>query len=202
VDSSLVGTSISIDEYLRERRLKEVFDGPLTDYEYSDSEGSPPTAGHQQQAPCSSTWPDAAPPAESLPAETSPAEMPRKHKERLRKATSRRNKRAAAAADSDSDCKQVVKKRRAEAAKEALQLPFSMHMDVEVTKPAWLGKRFTDMPKQLYTKEELTQMPTYGMVCFPWDGRCVSIVPRAFFFQLLNEHSGKPTPSLIGRGAS
>lgn len=158
--ASLISTSISIKQHLRKRLAKEALDGPLTDYEPSDSEGSTPAAEHQQQASHPSPHPDVALPAVS----------PSKVYDSWRKARLRRFRRAAD--DSDPGSKRVVKKRRIEAAEEALLLPFSMLVDVEVTKPGWLGKRNTCIPKQMHTKGGLTLM--HGMVCFPWDGRCAS----------------------------
>ncbi|KAI9429656.1 hypothetical protein H4582DRAFT_2064922 [Lactarius indigo] len=164
LDGTAIGTSISIDEYLQERRIREAFDGPLTDYEYSgeDSEGEPAFSRQQQRAPCPPAVPCAVPPAKGPPS--------RAQRERERNKNRRRNRRAKQAGEgSDEGLKHVVKKRRMEAAAESLQLPFSVRADAEVTKPGWVGKRNACMPMQAYTKEELTGQ--HGMAYFPWDGR-------------------------------
>jgi hypothetical protein len=162
LNSSVMGTSISIDEYLQERLIKELFDGALTDYEYSDSEGSISVAGHVQPMPQQL--------APSIPHTALPTEgvtYTRAQMENRRKAMMRRAKRAAAS--SDSGLKQVVKKRRSEGTKDSLEVPYSMYSDAAVTKPGWVGRGIARMPKQVQTKGGLVS--SSGMVCFPWDGR-------------------------------
>lgn len=83
----------------------------------------------------------------------------------------------AAQAASETGLKEVVKKRQIEATRAALHLSFSMGKDIEVTKPGWIGKRLSDLPRREFTKQELVD--DHGMACFPWDGRWVFRHKRA-----------------------
>lgn len=159
-----MGVLVSIDEYLRQKLYREAFDGPLTECESSSTESDPPSERCPPQASGIPELPSAATPGKG--------HAPKVQKGKQRWTMRRRAKRSAEHAAAGWEEKQVVKKRCTEAAKEALQLSFSILSDVHPTKPGWVGKRVASLPRQAYTLAELVS--DYGMTVFPWEGRCAA----------------------------
>lgn len=147
--------SLSIAEYFQDRQIEAVFEGPLSDVEYvytnSGDEGERPvaksTGGATPIAPPSSTV----------------------GRGNRRAIIRRKKKRIAQQKDKKTDIKHVAKKRRLEALNNAIMVDYSLPSSVQaVTKPGWIGQRIADLPKRLFTFEELIN--DYKMTHFAWDG--------------------------------
>jgi hypothetical protein len=96
-----------------------------------------------------------------------------------RSAARRRQKRAARQAAGQTGDKQVTKKRRLEALKNTIYVDYSLPSDAPATKPGWIGKRITGLPKRVFSVTEL--LGGYGMKQFPWDGLWVPLILPAPF---------------------
>lgn len=191
--------SISIQEYLRDRLLNEIFDGPLTDYEGSDAgdvdEGVNGGANEDANEDVDDAHAGEGRYAHPLlPAASQSLSRSQKRKERS--ACRRRQRRALQQELEKVELKRVAKKRRTEATAAALQLDFSAE-DLEVTKPGWLGKRVGGLPRKAFTKDELKGL---DMSYFPWDGRCEPLTLAGL--QLPSLSTGLPTSSLTRRAVS
>lgn len=175
------GQSISIREYIQERRalcnLKEALEGPLSEYEYSDgdSDGEPTIRAAQAQGDRKRLRDRQASDSDSL------SYFDKKSK---RSARRRRTKRLLDNRSSNGmghtntaelpdlpPLKKVNKKRRAEAATDALELDTDLLNCIQVTRPGWIAKTVNNLPEVVFGKEELEAV--YGMTTFEWDGLCV-----------------------------
>ncbi|KAG6847607.1 hypothetical protein H0H93_007078 [Arthromyces matolae] len=160
--------ALSISEYLQKKLVEETLDGPLTDYDPSDSDNEIFSCSNQKSPPNSqlhafegSTTPFTKPTVTSA----SPKTIRNKNRDSRR----RNNKRQRQQTTEDDNVKLHAKKRRIAALKEALQIKLDLKEDVVVTTTGWQGARTGPLPKKNFTKEEAQK--EYGLVHFPWDGR-------------------------------
>ena len=171
---SFIERTLSIEEFLREVLAREVFDEPLTDYDYTDAEenGAEPQV---RKASSNDFHPVSPPTSVDANPPNQPHALSRKEKGKKRSARRRRTKHEAVQEAEGTDLKAVTKKRRTEAMKSGLLLNFSMRTILSVTRPGWIGRRVDDLPRRVFTKEELVKC--YGLVAFRWDGRYASAPP-------------------------
>lgn len=130
--------------------MYDAIDGPLTDYSYSDVEDD----GNQ-----------------SLGKRRKDNPSKTRVRKRERKRLYRTRKRMEVQAKEGTRVKAVAKALRLKAVQNALLFDFNVLTDAGVTLPAWVGKSVKDMPKQVFTKDEL--MDKYNMTLFEWDGMYV-----------------------------
>jgi hypothetical protein len=152
-----IKATLSISQYLHNRMLQDIFDGPLTEDEGGDSEDDCPL---DQLSAESSTAPKP-----NLASPPKPACSRKKQKEKDRLAKKRKLKRQAVMDASKTSIKAVVKKRQAMATKDVLQVDFAMSTDSTVTKPGWIGKPNPHLPSRTFTLTELVY--DYGLTHFP-----------------------------------
>lgn len=183
---------------MKERQLLEdIFDGALTDYESTDGDdGVDSDALSTDDGPMGSLRPlhqgagidQLASDASSLPQgdsqATEAATVPNAassewkkgrsmsaHRRAKKLAYSHRQqaaKRATKQAEKGTDLKEVAMKRRREAARQVIQVDFSLLNDAPVSLPGYVGKRMMDMPRETITLERLLES---GATHFTWDGR-------------------------------
>ncbi|KAF5353901.1 hypothetical protein D9756_007287 [Leucocoprinus leucothites] len=169
--ASFVGTSVSIEDYLREKLLSDVFEGPLTDYEDSETDGAAPAETPSAALKAAEQGPSSSQLLLATP-HTPLSNKARKQKERSAKR--RRKKREDAQAAEPTKLKHVTKRRRLEATKNLLLLDLNAESDVPVSKPAWIGRRAEGLPRRQFTKGELVE--DLGLTHFPWGGRTTHLL--------------------------
>ena len=143
-----------------EKCIQDLFDGPLPDL--TDNESGNEDAASSVVLPTG---------GQSCPAQCTASEPSHDRKQRERKKRKRNKTRARMQEQEGGFVKQVVKKRKLEAATNTIQVKeFSIEHCPNVTLPAWVGKR-QNFPQQIYTKDQL--LKDYGMRNIEWDGRRV-----------------------------
>jgi hypothetical protein len=158
-DGPITTQSVSIENILHECwEYFECIQAPLTDYEYSDDDAS------DNQVEGGGV---VNPPANE---ESTPTTLAGRRNGKDRSKRRRREKRAKEQALSGTQLKQVTRKRIAEASNKQILLDLDAKSDLSVTLPGWIGVRVKDLPKYLFTLDELKKIP--GMAYFEWDGRC------------------------------
>jgi len=149
----------------QERMLKDAFYGPLTDSESTDTDDKERGADSRVIIPYQS-------PAIARAASTvshMPPSSQRRGNDKVRSAERRRRKRLTLRAAGTTSSKGVSMKRRAAAAEDVIPIDYRLSTDARVSKPGWIGRRVSNLPGREFSKQELLE--TYGMSCFPWDGR-------------------------------
>ena len=181
--------NLSIEEYFHARSLEDLFEGPLSDVEcYYGSDGEAAVRPAEAGIVIDASSVAATPPSSG-----------RRGRGTRRSAARRRKKRSALQLATGTDDKQVAKKRRLEATRDAIVLDYSLPSDSNATKPGWIGKRVADLPQRVYSLAELEK--DYKMKRFRWDGLYAS-----FLFLLLHTYPeaylDPPTSCLIDMGMS
>jgi hypothetical protein len=167
LNAPTIVTTLSISEYLHDRLLNDLFDGPLTEDEFSEGYDSTDDCPLDQLFATTST---AGAVTTSNPVSPpKPASLQKKQKEKDRLAKKRRHKRQAAMDASKTSLKAVLNKRQAMATKDVLQVDFAMSTNSSVTNPGWIGRPNVGLPAQTFTLRELVYK--FGLTHFPWDGK-------------------------------
>ena len=155
---SIMSQNLSIEEYFHARSLEDLFEGPLSDVEcYYSSDGEDKTQPAEARSVIDAKLVASTPPSSG-----------RRGRDTRRSAARRRKKRSALQMATGILDKQVAKKRRLEATKDAIVLDYSLPSDNNATKPGWIGKRVADLPQRVYSLAELVN--DYDMKRFRWDG--------------------------------
>lgn len=150
--------NLSIEEYFHARSLEDLFEGPLSDVEcYYSSDGEDKTQPAEARSVIDAKLVASTPPSSG-----------RRGRDTRRSAARRRKKRSALQMATGILDKQVAKKRRLEATKDAIVLDYSLPSDNNATKPGWIGKCVADLPQRVYSLAELVN--DYDMKRFRWDG--------------------------------
>ena len=160
---SLIVTRISVAQFLQERKEEDdLFDGPLTDYEWSVEE-----EGQGSSSPSLS---------KGKPVVTSIRRSYLKESQRRRRNLKRsgvQKDEGAGLGSSGVALKTHVLKHRVRAARGAnIVADFSMASDANVTVPGWVGKMLKGLPRSPLGLDKLRT--GYGLTLFAWDGRCVA----------------------------
>jgi hypothetical protein len=160
---SLTGQSISIGKLMEDRLADDadhVIDGPLTDYEYSDSdiEDAGAVSPSLQKRSRSSSH--------SLDAMCPPTKEKKRDKDRSRQR--RRKKDAMKQEREGTQVKDVGKRWCDKAAQNQILCGLDMRVNTSVTLPAWIGQSVANLPRQIFTKDRL--LSTFRMTLFDWDG--------------------------------
>jgi hypothetical protein len=179
----IVSKTLSIAQYLHDQQLRELFEGPLSDSNSDEDIGDngsptndplvggtdgpshPPALDEGYESRSSTGFSNG---TGCLANPPSPL-LTKKEKDRMRSAARRRKKRLAQQAAMKIKDKRVTRKRRLDAAKDAIYVDYHLPSAAHVTKPGWIGKRIGNLPRRLFTLEELIK--DYNMRRFPWDGR-------------------------------
>ncbi|KAG6826286.1 hypothetical protein H0H92_000435 [Tricholoma furcatifolium] len=157
-----IAAQVCIKDYLRDLTEQEVFENPLTDYEYdSDDNGAVPS-------PCTP------PRSMQRPLPCIDSSSMKKKKDKARSSFRRALKRETVRANQEARVKQVAIKRAQEALKCTLSLDFDMGHDVAVSSPGYIGVRADSLPRRQFTHEELVE--EYGMTHFAWNGRTTHLL--------------------------
>ncbi|KAF8341107.1 hypothetical protein F5887DRAFT_919101 [Amanita rubescens] len=206
---SIASRTLSIDQFFYERRLVDIFEGPLSDAEdfgSGDDVGLVPAPSIQANtgAECPSIQSlrerqfrdlfeeplsDVEGPSSGRGEDIVSAQGSGQ-KARLASANRKRRRRHAQQEAEGTDDKHVAKKRRLETAQDVIYVDHSLPSVINVTKAGWIGKRVADLPQRVFTVSELEG--DYGMTCFPWDGR------RGSTTHLLLDGQGRIVGVLLG----
>ena len=159
---SYLKATISIAEYLRS---EDVFGGPITDNELSESDGEMDDLSWLE----SGSDPEGTD-TENVPRPSFPKTRSEKQKEQHKRWTQK--KRQAAQEAAKTDLKAVIRKRLAESCQDAVQSGYCLENDAFVSAPGWTGLllplhkpiRDQDNPIREQAKKD-------GLTYFPWDGR-------------------------------
>lgn len=152
-----------------ERTKWEAMDAPLTDYEYSETEGSPPRRtdllNRLRAAQAARRFARRAP-------TLLPNQLTRKQKKN-RRSTGRQAGRIERAKElAEGGLKGVAKKRALESTKVTLKLPLNMGTCPSATAPGWVGRPLPvpkyKLPRTVLTMETLRSR--YNVARFDWDG--------------------------------
>jgi hypothetical protein len=190
--SHFVGRSVSIDDYLRERVVREALEGDLTEYEYSTDDEDKELAarsyvqrrgvrGHERRPGARDTG--------------TPDPLTWKEKRRAQRYHRRLTGRTQKQELASTGLKAVARKRCLEATQDTIRFDdFDIKSCVNVSASGWIGGPLQDLPTRLFTNTELQQ--GYGMVHFAWDGSCVPTF--SYFFTFTQGHTGQRTFCLTG----
>jgi hypothetical protein len=137
-----------------------VIDGPLTDYEYLDSDIENASAGSPRlQKRSRSSSP-------SLDAMCSPTKEKKRYKDRSRQCQCKKD--TMKQEREGTQVKDVGKRWCNKAAQNQILCGLDMRVNTFVTLPAWIGRSVANLPRQIFTKDRL--LGTFGMTLFNWDG--------------------------------
>jgi len=152
---------------MQRRLASDALEGPLTDYESSESEGEEDWED----------WDTETSSGESGREQPQPQPMTRKARKKARSKRQRNEKRKEAqAAEGAGAEKAVVKKRRLESTQDAIQVGYNLEEDASVAASGWIGKASKKLPLEnpllceLIEKEDLAYFPWDGpyAACFKW----------------------------------
>ena len=154
--------TISIAQYLQSQ---DVFGGPLTDNELSESDGETDDLSWLEQGSESEGSK-----SESVPPQNPPKTHSKKQNERHKRWTQK--KRLAAQEAAKTNLKSVVKKRVLESCRVAILSDYSPAKDALVSSSGWIGLLPPrHKPIQDQDNPIRDQAKKKGLKYFPWDGR-------------------------------